>query len=58
MQANIIDIPPLHVNGLVTRVNVRHHATVKKGELLFPLDDGDSSAKTPTQISRTSNSNG
>nr|WP_232238281.1 biotin/lipoyl-binding protein [Edwardsiella hoshinae] len=46
------------MNGLVTRVNVRHHPTVKKGELLFPLDDGDSSAKTPTQISRTSNSNG
>ncbi|EKS7764248.1 HlyD family secretion protein [Edwardsiella ictaluri] len=40
VRANIIDIAP-QVSGLVTQVNVRHNQSVKKGELLFSIDDGD-----------------
>ncbi|WP_370560782.1 HlyD family secretion protein [Edwardsiella tarda] len=40
VRANIIDITP-QVSGLVTQVNVRHNQTVKKGDLLFSIDDSD-----------------
>ncbi|EKS7794419.1 HlyD family secretion protein [Edwardsiella piscicida] len=40
VRANIINIAP-QVSGLVTQVNVRHNQAVKKGDLLFSIDDSD-----------------
>lgn len=40
VRANIIDVAP-QVSGVVTAVNVKHNQQVKKGELLFSIDNSD-----------------